>query len=158
MADPKRSKGLYARPPMTYSTGTTVGEQTIAAATTAPTVVTEGFVVAGVDENSGDAQYAAPSFLELLVELSGSASASAAINFSVWFWMPDAATANKWRESAPFVASGPDVRGAAGADADDTQAGNVYKVDCPQKATRGFIHVETLAANINVHVLAYPDN
>jgi len=152
---PPSRNSLYSQAPLTYSASTTPGEETIAAATTAPSLVTHGFVVAGVDGGAGSAQFRGPNLLSVCVELSGASAAAAEVNFSLWFWLPHAATANKWRETAAFVAAGPDKRGAKGADA-GVQNGNVYEIPTPPGASRGFVHVQTLAANVNVHVLVVP--
>jgi len=160
MSNPMRKQTAYARQPLTYSTGTTAGEQEISGATTAPSTSAHGFALAGTDSNAGDAQYAAPRYMDLIVELANDGASPDALqeNFSIWFYFPDADTANKWRETGPFVASGIDKRGAKGADAGEDPAGNIYKIDVPQGATRAFVHFQTLTASITAHVLAYPDN
>lgn len=156
----RRQRGQYAKAPLTYSTGTTPGEQEIDASTTAPTLVTDGFVLAGLDTSMGGSrQLAAPAMIDVLVELidDGTDPADIVENFSLWFYFPDAGTANKWRETVPMTAAGVNKRGALGGDNGQIQ-GNVYKVDVPQGATRGFVHVPSLAAGVIFAVLVYPDN
>lgn len=160
MSNPMRTTIAYARQALTYSTGTTPGEQEISSATTAPTLVSHGFALGGTDSNAGDAQYAAPRFMDLIVELSndGASPDDLIENFSLWFYFPDADTANKWRETGPYQANGVNKRGAVGADASLDPAGNIYKIDVPASATRCFVHFASLTASIKAHILAYPDS
>jgi len=157
---PARTNIAHARQPLTYSTGTTPGEQEISSQTTAPTLATHGFELGGIDAGAGNLQYAAPRFIDLIVELEndGASPDDLVENFSIWFYFPDAATTNKWRETAAFQANGVNKRGAVGADAGLDPAGNIYKIDVPQAASRAFVHFATLTASIKVHVLAYPDS
>lgn len=160
MGSPIRRVHVYAGSPLTYVSGTTPGEQSISSSTTAPSLVTHGFSISGIDENAGDAQYAAPRFLDVIVELinNGASPDNIQENFSLWFYFPDASTTNKWRESGPFTCSGVNKRGAVGADASEDPASNIFKVDVPRGATRCFVHFPSLTASIKAVVLAYADN
>ncbi len=156
-----RDSTRYARDPLTYSSGVDPGEQLITASTTAPTLATHGFVIAGtVTEMGLTRRISAPRYLDILAELinGGASPDDEQLNFSLWFYMPDADSANKWRETAAFVVSGVNKRGAVGADASLDPAGNVYKIDVPRGASRAFVHIATLTTNVHLRVLAYGDS
>lgn len=143
-----RVESIYAVDPLTYVSGTTPGEQKITAQTTFPTLVSHGFVIAPVD-GSGK-QMAPPRYLSIVVELTGSAADDATVNWSICIYHPRAATTNKWRESSWFQAGGKNIRSAT--------VGNLYTPDCPRGATRGFVHVSSLPANVEVNIIVEPMN
>jgi hypothetical protein len=157
-----RVHARYKPIPLTYSSGTVRGEQEITSSTTAPTLDTHGFEIApdeisDDDGNTGKA-FHPPEFLDVIGELSGTAADDTQLAVSIWFFFPDASTTNKWRESAPLVISGVNYRGAKGSNDKGVTQGNLYKVDCPAGATRAFVHVDTMPADVDLHVMVHPYN
>jgi len=160
MAGNRRRQNQWKPTALTYSSGTTPGEETIASSTTAPTTSGQGFEIAASDPKVGGiAQYYhPPEFLSIVGELTGTAEANSQVAVSVWFYFPDAATTNKWRESAPIVISGSNYRGAKGLNDNSVTQGNLNLIDCPAGATRAFLHAEDVPANVDVHMLVHPYN
>jgi hypothetical protein len=153
----KRVASVYKPKPVTYSSGTTVGEQTIASSTTAPTTSGQGFELSELVPDLPTSQYYhPPEFLSIAGELTGTAEANSQVAVSVWFYFPDAATTNKWRESAPIVISGSNFRGAKGLNDNAVTQGNLYLIDCPAGATRAFLHAEDVPADVDLHMLVHP--
>ena len=150
-----RIESAHVRAPFSEVSAGVPGEQSISSVTTFPTVITDGFPLSGLDDE--DNQLAAPRYLSILVELSGSAADAAEVPWSLCFWHPSVVDANKWRETDAFVAGGVDVRGAAGA-ALGKSIGNIYVPDCPRGATRAFVHVPDLPADVVLHVIVEPMN
>ena len=156
----RRRASQHKQSPLTYSTGTTPGEQEITASTTAPSTDSDGFPIADLDPDTdaADDYFHPPEFLDVVGELTGTAEAAAVVAVSIWFYFPDAGTTNKWRESAPMYISGSDQRGSKGYNDSDVERGNCYKIDVPAGAIRAFLHAEDVPADVDVHILVHPYN